>query len=130
MHARPRRAVATLRREEVPPDPGVYAWYRRGDAIYVGKARSLRERVWGKHLGHGRAMTGSAFRRNVAQHLGIAAANEIYSGDYRCTDEDVLEVWAFIKGCHVAWITTATADEAGDLERGMKREWMPPLTRL
>jgi hypothetical protein len=65
----PAAAPAICGGQDVPTDAGVYAWYRDGVAIYVGKAVSLRARVWGNHLGRGSVMTSSAFRRNVAAHL-------------------------------------------------------------
>jgi excinuclease UvrABC nuclease subunit len=37
--------MATLRREDVPLAAGVYALYRSGKPIYVGKAKSLPGRV-------------------------------------------------------------------------------------
>jgi hypothetical protein len=78
MNAQPRRHAAELRKHELPDEPGVYAWYRDGDAIYVGKADSLKDRL-ARHLGRGRVMTSSAFRRNVAEHLGISTATLIKS---------------------------------------------------
>lgn len=60
-----------------------------GRAIYVGKAMNLHGRVWKKHMGLGAVMTGSAFRRNVAAHLGIASAADIKARRYLPTGRDV-----------------------------------------
>jgi len=130
MDARPRRKPADVLNAGIPTDPGVYAWYRRGGAIYVGKADSLQQRLWSNHLGRGRVMTGSAFRRNVAQHLGIATANDIKTKVYQPTDDEVRAVRDFIDGCEVAWLTCETKPAALHLETGMKREWLPRLTRM
>lgn len=54
MHAQPKHAARDLRKADIPTDPGVYAWYRDGEAIYVGKADSLQNRLWSKHLARGR----------------------------------------------------------------------------
>jgi len=48
--------------------------------VYVGKAKSLSSRLGKAHPGRGVSMTNSALRRNVAEHLGIAAANDIKTG--------------------------------------------------
>ena len=56
--------MATLTVGDLPVDPGVYALYRDGDRKYVGKADSLRDRVWKNHSGRGQLMTTSAMRRN------------------------------------------------------------------
>lgn len=130
MHEQPRRSPHELVKADIPTDPGVYAWYGDGAAIYVGKADSLQQRLWGNHLGRGRVMTGSAFRRNVAQHLGIATAHTIKTKAYQPTADEVAAVRAFIESCEVAWRTCETKGAAVDLETDMKREWMPPLTRI
>lgn len=130
MDARPRHSPRDLARADVPTDAGVYAWYRQGAAIYVGKASSLQTRLWSNHLGRGPVMTNSAFRRNVAAHLQIASANDIKTGAYQLTPPELLEVRTFIEGCAVAWVPCGDAADAEDLERRMKHEWLPPLTRI
>lgn len=77
MNEHPRVPASTFSANQVPTDPGVYAWYRDGAPVYVGKAGDLNQRVWKNHMGRGVVMTGSAFRRNVSQHLGIATAADI-----------------------------------------------------
>jgi hypothetical protein len=130
MDARPRASVAELKRGDLPEEPGVYAFYRGGRAVYVGKAGDLRKRVWGKHGGKGAVMTGSAFRRNVAQHLGISTANEIKKRLYQPTAEELALIRAWIESCQVAWMTRPTEALAVDLERDLKHEFKPPLTRI
>ncbi len=55
MNARPRRSAAKLVASDVPHNPGVYAWYRNGRPIYVGKAKSLHQRVWKNHTTRNRS---------------------------------------------------------------------------
>jgi excinuclease UvrABC nuclease subunit len=129
MDARPRRSVASLSEPEIPSDPGVYALYKGSDARYVGKAGCLQDRVWKNHCGKGKVMTGSAFRRNVAEHLGIATAKAIKKREYQPSPEEVRIVREWIECCDVAWITCTSAEEALALETAMKDEWMPPLTK-
>jgi hypothetical protein len=43
----PRYPVASLTANQVPTAPGVYAWYRDGAYMYIGKASSLRDRLVG-----------------------------------------------------------------------------------
>jgi len=129
MNAQPRQPAAQLRKRDLPSDPGVYAWYRDGAAIYVGKADSLKDRL-GRHLGRGRVMTSSAFRRNVAEHLGISTAALIKSRAYQPNDDEVASIRAFVEDCEVAWVATATAAAALKLETDMKLERLPPLTKM
>ncbi len=113
----------------MPEGPGVYAWYRGGDRMYVGKADSLRDRVWGNHLGRGRGLASSAFRRNVAEHLGVGSAAAIKAGDVVLSEKQLDQVRQWIMGCEVAWLTCSTADEAVSLEASLKLEFKPPLTK-
>jgi excinuclease UvrABC nuclease subunit len=129
MDARLRRGLETLTRGDVPTSSGVYALYRDGEAQYVGKASSLLTRFWGKHMGRGVSMTGSALRRNVAELLGIASAGDIKARRYLPTADDAARVVAWIRACEVAWVETPTPAEALDLEDAMKAEKLPPLTK-
>jgi hypothetical protein len=131
MDAQPRHDARTLTRAAVPPQRGVYAWYRERSPVYVGKAagrEGLRQRLWSAHMStRVKAIRKSAFRRNVAQHLAISTANEIKTGRYVPTESEIDAVNAWIRGCRVAWIVT---EDAVSLEDAMKREWMPPLTKV
>jgi hypothetical protein len=130
MHAGPRHRGGELLKADIPTNPGVYAWYRKGAAIYVGKADRLQDRLWKNHLGRGRVMTGSAFRRNVAEHLGISTSAGIKARAYQPDADELVRVRRFIEGCHVAWLVCESKPVALDLETRMKREWMPPLTKM
>src|SRR5262245_47157905 len=101
MHAARRHMPADLTFGTVPSNPGVYAWYRRGRAVYVGKADSLARRVWSNHLGQSRSMSGSAFRRNVAEHLGIATSADIKAKRYVLNEAQLRAVRLWIEGCRV-----------------------------
>jgi len=123
-----RHGPSTLEAVVIPAVPGVYAWYRAGERVYVGKADSLRARVWGNHLGRGRGLSSSAFRRNVAAHLGFGSAAAIKARDVVLSAPQLDAVRAWILGCEVGWLTCATADEAIALETALKQEFKPPLT--
>jgi Holliday junction resolvase RusA-like endonuclease len=129
MNARPRLNPAELKESEIPSGPGVYSWYRNSTPVYVGKAGSLSGRLWGNHLRRGKSMSNSAFRRNVAEELGIAAANAIKEREYVPSMEDVSRVNEWIEGCEIAWIECESHDAAVQLEKDMKQEWLPPLTK-
>lgn len=129
LDAATRHPPSTLEARVAPEVPGVYAWYRGGDRMYVGKADSLRDRVWGNHLGRGRGLSSSAFRRNVAAHLGFGGAAAIKAGDVVLTETQLDEVRQWITSCEVAWLTCATADAAVALETSLKQEFKPPLTK-
>jgi hypothetical protein len=124
-----RRSMSSLRKEDIPLDPGVYALYRAGKPMYVGKAKSLQGRVWKNHSGRGRDMGTSAMRRNVAEHLGIATANAIKEGLYRVSAEEAGRVRAWLDRCEIGWRKCPTEADAVALETAMKAEYLPPLTK-
>jgi excinuclease UvrABC nuclease subunit len=130
MDSRPRICMAVLTSDQIPVDPGVYALYERSQRRYVGKARSLRQRVWGNHSGRGVSMTGSALRRNVAQHLKIASAADIKARRYQPTQVDADAIRRWLDKCDIAWIACANEADAVALEGDLKGEHMPPLTKI
>jgi len=108
----------------------VYAFYRDGEAVYVGKAASLRARLWTNHLRRGASMTNSALRRNIANELGIATAADIKSRRYVTTADDAVRVSEWIGACELAWIECATELEAVGSETALKAALTPRLTRF
>jgi excinuclease UvrABC nuclease subunit len=129
--ALPRRPFDELLRGELPAAPGVYAFYRDGRAVYVGKAtkQTLRDRVWKCHRGRGKSMGNSALRRNVAENLGIASSSAIKSGAHQITDEEVERVNAWVGQLEITWITAATPAAATRMEDALKIEARPHLTK-
>lgn len=129
MNARPRKLADTLEPDDLPTGPGVYAWYEAGAPIYVGKGESVQERVWRRHMRKGLSMKASSFRRNLAEDHGVGSAADIKIGACRLTRAQVDRVNDRIRQCEVAWITRDTHEEAVELERLMKQEWLPPFTK-
>ncbi len=129
MDARERRTVP-LEKSNVPEVPGVYALYRDGQRMYLGKATSLRTRL-GQHGGRGKSMRNSTLRRTICELLGIAKASDIYQGRYATTLSDARSVtdW-FTAGGAFAWVECESPAAAAELEKAMLREFKPPLNRL
>jgi excinuclease UvrABC nuclease subunit len=126
---RPRFAVAHISQADLPVGSGVYVFYRDGQPVYVGKAASLRARLWTNHLRRGALMTNSAFRRNVAAFLGIASSADIKARRYQPSESDASRVWDWISECEIAWIECPTELDALLLESKLKTESRPPLTK-
>jgi len=124
-----RRSMSSLKKEDIPLEPGVYALYRSGKRMYVGKAKCLQDRVWKNHSGRGPGMSSSALRRNVAEHLGIASAKDIKEGLHRVSPDEVKRVRTWLDGCEIVWRERATEAAAEALEKAMKKEYKPPLTK-
>lgn len=129
MNGAPRRPARHLTKGDVPADPGVYAWSRGGEAVYLGKADSLMRRVWANHLGNSRSISGSAFRRNVAEALGSGLPADIKSGRVGLDDAQLAAVRAWILGCEIAWLTFPTKAAAERAEIDLMTEWKPRLRK-
>jgi hypothetical protein len=75
-------------------------------------------------------MTNSALRRNVCQHIGIAAAADIKARRHRTTSDDAQRVSAWLDQCEFAWIECETPAEALTIESALRAAFKPPLNRL
>jgi predicted GIY-YIG superfamily endonuclease len=129
MHRRKRSPMKTLREADIPVSPGVYALYRKDKPMYVGKAKSLQGRVWKNHSGRGLSMKDSAMRRNVAEYLGIAGANDIKQGIHRVTEPEAKRIRRWLDGCEITWRECGSETAAKTLEKEMKAECLPRLTK-
>jgi hypothetical protein len=129
MDGRRRRSMRELHSQDLPTAAGVYALYCNGKRMYVGKAGSLRERIWKSHSSRGGSMRNSAMRRNVAEYLGIASADDIYHGAHKPAPAEVARVREWLDGCELAWVECPSEPAARALETEMKAEHLPPLTK-
>ncbi|MBX3196431.1 MAG: hypothetical protein KF727_15205 [Microbacteriaceae bacterium] len=123
--------VSELARSDVPEQPGVYLWRRDGLVQYVGKATSLRSRLWGSHLGRGVTLSGSSLRRNVCELLfGIPPAVTAKPDPQPVTSAQAEAIAAWLRGCELSWLECETIAAAGELEDRLRRAWLPPLNRM
>ncbi len=129
MDQRARIVLADLLKADIPASPGVYALYRDDQRVYMGKAASLCDRIWKNHCGRGAVMTGSALRRNIAEHLKIASSADIKARRYRPTADEIAAVRLWLDGCEVAWIERVSQQAAEQHEGALKAEYMPLLTK-
>jgi GIY-YIG catalytic domain len=129
MSRRKRLSMARLQKADIPTSAGVYAVYRGGKPMYIGKAKCLQERVWKNHSGLGLGMKTSALRRNVAEHLGIAKAADIKAARYRVSPKEATRARDWLDECEITWRECADNAAAEDLEDKMKAEYLPPLTK-
>jgi hypothetical protein len=125
------RPVSEFARRDVPQGPGVYLWRRAGLVQYVGKATSLRSRLWGSHLGRGVTLSGSSLRRNVCELLfGIPPAVTAKPDPQPVTPSQAEAIAAWLRGCELSWVECETIAAAGELEDHLRRAWLPPLNRI
>lgn len=130
LNSRPRRRASLLQRKDVPASPGVYAFYKDGTAVYVGRAlaqRGLRGRLLGDHLSTSPDLSRSTLRRSVAAEQGVATRAEAAARPTLLTQEQAALVDDWLSACEVTWVECATAGEAAELEEALRVEWMPRL---
>lgn len=118
----------TTARSALPEGPGVYLWRHAGRIVYVGKADSLRTRL-STHRGRGESMAGSSLRRNVAALLYGIEPKVTGKGRERATPEQAAAVASWIRSSTVAWVECDSSADAGELEKQLRSQWLPPLNR-
>lgn len=124
--AKPRRLATEVRRSDVPERPGVYAWFRDGECVYIGKASDLRSRL-GTHLGTSLDLSRSTLRSWVAvRELGLAREYTRRRPTVM-TNEQVAVVNAWIRGCELAWMNSDTREDAAALEARLLAAHRPPI---
>lgn len=125
------RPVSELARSDVPEQPGVYLWRHTRSVQYVGKATSLRSRLWGSHLGRGVNLSGSSLRRNVCELLfGIPPAVTAKPDPQLVTPAQAAAIAVWLCECELSWFECETIAAAGSLEDRLRRAWLPPLNRI
>jgi len=124
--ARPRQSAATVQRGDLPKAPGVYAWFRDGECVYLGKASNLRSRL-GTHLGTSLDLSRSTLRSWVAVRELNLTREYTRRRPTVMTDGQVAIVTQWIRGCDLAWITTASSADATSLEDQLLAAWRPPI---
>lgn len=105
---------------------GVYAWFRDGTCVYSGRAvggTGLRRRIWNGHLGTVPDLSRSSFRRNLCEHLGIAASPVTRQRPTRMTASQIDPDKRSIRECGVAWIECRTEHEAKAFEQALLAEF-------
>lgn len=127
--AAPRVRSGALRSRDVPAAPGVYAWFRDGACIYIGKATSLRQRLRA-HRATSRDLSRSTLRASVgASVVGIPRSVARQRPSVMAAEQvDVVNRW--LSECEVAWLSCSSADAADALERRLRIERMPLLNRM
>ena len=124
-----KHCVADVVAGMLPAAPGVYAWYRDGQRQYVGRATSLRARLWKNHLSQSRSLTNSALRRNVAQWLGFATTAALKRREITLTADQLGRVHRWVRSCELAWLICDSARDAIELEAQLRKEFLPPLNQ-
>lgn len=122
----PRHQATELRRANIPPTAGVYAWFRGGECVYIGKATDLRSRL-SSHRSTSLDMSRSTLRASVAvQELGVTRrfARQRPSA-MTPAQVDVVNEW--LANCDVAWFQCADGREARTLERRLLADRLPRL---
>ncbi|MFB9309793.1 hypothetical protein BJY17_000750 [Agromyces hippuratus] len=122
----PRTRSSALNKAEIPAQPGLYAWFRDGECLYLGIAGDLRDRLT-SHRSASNDLSRSTFRSWVAVHvLGLDRATTRQRPSI-VTDDQARAVNAWIAACDLAWLTQATREDAAVLESSLLAEQQPLL---
>lgn len=122
------RPIRLTTLSEIPRKPGIYVWFRDQEPVYIGKATNLHDRLK-SHLRKTLDLSRSAFRRNVAAHLGVATVALCRVRPSILTAAQVGAVNEWVSGCKIVWVETSTPQEARAMEKALIATWKPPLNR-
>lgn len=122
----PRRSAETIPLSSIPAAPGVYAWFKDDDCVYVGKASDLRSRLR-THLATSLDLSRSTLRSWVAvRELGLPREfTRQRPSVMRAEQVAVVNRW--LRSCDVGWVVTQTKDQAVSLESQLLASWRPPI---
>lgn len=121
-----RHRAGSVAPARIPRDPGVYAWFRDGNCVYLGKASSLRSRL-STHLATSLDLSRSTLRSWVAvRELGLERTYTRRRPSVMTPDQ-VRVVTAWIHSCELAWVETDSAVSAAALESALLKHWRPPI---
>lgn len=124
--AAPRTRSSALEKADIPEQPGLYAWFRDGECVYVGIAGDLLERLT-THRDTSNDLSRSTFRSWVAVHvLGLDRAATRQRPSI-VTNDQARVVNAWIAACDLAWLAQATREDAAVLETSLLAEHRPLL---
>lgn len=114
----------------LPSGPATYAVYRDEQRVYTGETGNLAARVGKHHLGRSpSSIKQSALRRNLAEHLGIAKAEDLKSGQVMMNDQQRDQLHEWLASCEIAWVEHDDKAAARAHERDLLREFAPVLNR-
>jgi hypothetical protein len=118
--SQPFYAVSRLHPADIPTEPGVYAWYRRGRLFYIGEThRGLRSRLWGNHIrGNTR---GSTLRNKVAKAFGFEPSDR---REYGAAAES--QISAKLQECEVR-LLALRPDQVSDAQQKLIDRFDPPM---
>lgn len=105
--------------DTAPARPGVYAWVRDRDLMYVGKAGQLRQIVHGTRMG-----------RAYNDYTYVPASKVAQISNPRVRVNGLLNR-SLVAGATVTWwwLETATETDARRLEATLIADWDPPWNR-
>ena len=126
MLTQPRHSASVVQRRDLPEDPGVYAWFRGGECVYLGKASNLRSSL-GTHLGTSLDLSRSTLRSWVAVRELHLAREYMRRRPTVMTNEQVAIVTQWIRSCDFTWIISASGAEAATLEAKLLAAWRPGI---
>ena len=127
--SQPRHANRDLVGVTIPKAPGVYAWFQKGECVYVGMASSLRQRL-GTHRRTTLDLSRSTLRATVAvTELGVTRQHA-RSRPSVMTVEQIGVVNGWFERAEVSWVVCDSKEAADALERTLRAVWMPPLNLM
>jgi hypothetical protein len=114
----------------LPDDPGVYALYLNEERMYVSPAKVLSGRARAEHRFTDRAAGRSELRCRLAEHLGVASAEDVRDERVTLDSSAAEKIRGWLGSCEIGYTPTTSEAEARRLAEALEESFQPPLNRI
>lgn len=116
--------ASELQLQDLPEVPGLVAWFREGECVYIGISGNLKQRIR-EHTSATPDLSRSTLRSWVAVELLGLSRERTRQRPSVITHEQAVAVAAWLSGCEVGWKVTERRADAARLKEDLLKEARP-----
>lgn len=116
--------ASEVRREEIPEAPGLIAWFRGGECVYVGISGNLRRRI-SEHLSTTPDLSQSTLRSWVAVDILGLSRTRTRERPSTVSEEHAVAVADWLAQCDVGWKATERRADASRMREELLTQMRP-----
>lgn len=114
--------------QDLPSTPGLIAWFRDGECVYIGMSGDLRRRI-GEHLSTSTDLSRSTLRSWVAVELLGISRERTRQRPSVITQDEADAVAAWLTKCDVGWKVTERRADASRMRDDLLSQMRPRFNR-
>ncbi|KRD53949.1 hypothetical protein ASE34_02345 [Microbacterium sp. Root280D1] len=117
-------SAAEISRLQLPDTPGLIAWFREGECIYIGISGHIRDRI-NDHISSRPDFSRSTLRSWVAVEILGLTREKTRQRPSAITHKQADEVVAWLKQCEVGWKVTERRADASRMKEDLLSQMRP-----